>query len=411
MGYAARAVVFVSLLLGPVRPTAADVIAEWNEKAVAAGYRSGVSHPAQSRNMALVHVSMFDAVNAIAPRYTPFHVQLPAGSGASLEAAAAAAAHFVLVRVYPDQEKDFDAALKAALASVPDHRARTRGIEIGRHVAAAILDHRRTDAADAPNTYRPFTTAGTYVPTLFPVAPQWGSVKPFGLETGSQFRPPAPYALASAQWATDYNEVKRLGGKVASQRSTEQTDIARFWELTGPATYYPIVRQLSIAKGLDLLENARLYALVAIAGADSMIAVLDAKYTYNFWRPVTAIRNGDLDGNEGTERDATWEPFISTPMHPEYPCGHCISSSAVASVLEASFGDAVPTFTLSSSTAPEVTRRFNRLSEYVAEVVDARVFDGVHYRTSGEAGAEMGRQIGAYIARNRLRPLPKATVQ
>jgi hypothetical protein len=158
-------------------------------------------------------------------------------------------------------------------------------------------------------------------------------------------------------------------------------------------------------KTLDLLDNARLFALYAMAMADSYIAVFDAKYTYPFWRPVTAIRNGDIDGNDATERAPAWEPFIATPMHPEYPCAHCINSAAGAAVLEAFFGDVVPPFSLTSPTASGVTRKFSRLSDYVRESIDARVYDGVHYRTSGEAGAAMGRKIGEYTVQNYLKPV------
>src|SRR6185503_4972918 len=214
-----------------------------------------------------------------------------------------------------------------------------------------------------------------------------------------------PYALTSREWATDYDEVKRMGAKTGSARSAEQTDIARFWELTGPATYNPLVRQLSAAKRLDVTDNARLFALVSMATADALIAVFDAKYAYNFWRPVTAIRNGDLHGNDAVERDAAWEPFIPTPMHPEYPCAHCITQSAAAGVLQAFFGDAIPTVKLTSTTAPGVTRSFVRLSDYVQEVVNARVYDGVHYRTSGIVGADMGRKIADHALQNHLLPL------
>ncbi len=198
--------------------------------------------------------------------------------------------------------------------------------------------------------------------------------------------------------------MKKMGAKTGSERTAEQTVIARLWEMTGPALHNPIARQLVATKHRDILDNARLFALYAMAMADSYIAVFDAKYTYNFWRPVTAIRNGDVDGNDSTERDPTWEPFIPTPMHPEYPCAHCINSAAGAAVLEFFFGDAVPTFSLTNSTAPGITRSFSRLSDYVSESIDARVYDGVHYRTSGEVGAAMGRKIGDYAVQNFLKP-------
>ena len=152
------------------------------------------------------------------------------------------------------------------------------------------------------------------------------------------------------------------------------------------------------------MDNARLFALVSMAAADALIAVFDAKYTYNFWRPVTAIRNGDLHGNSAVERDPLWEPYIPTPMHPEYPCAHCITQSAAARVMEAYFGDAIPPVKLTSTTAPGVTRSYARLSDYVNEVINARVYDGVHYRTSGEVGADMGRRIGEYTLDNHLLP-------
>lgn len=192
-------------------------------------------------------------------------------------------------------------------------------MRLGQEAAEAILAERSTDGASAPNTYRPHTSAGQYVPTTLPAGYTWGAVRPFALKSGDQLRPPAPYALTSAQWAKDFNEIKKMGAKVGSGRTPEQSDIARFWELTGPATYNPIARQVSAAKGLDLLDNARFFALFSMATADAGIAVFDAKYAYNLWRPVTAIRNADIDGNDATELNAAWEPFITTPMHPGSP--------------------------------------------------------------------------------------------
>jgi len=391
------------LLVGFSGPTAADVVTDWNEKAVAAGY-AATAGVANSRNVAIVHVAMFEALNSIEPRYTPYRAALPVMPGASREAAAATAAHYVLVRAYPSQAKELDKALQASLAAVGEGSAKTNGVRLGEAAAAAILAERSTDGANAPNTYRPFAAAGVYVPTVLPVGSGWGAVRPFALKSGDQFRPAAHYALASPQWAKDYTEVKRMGAKTGSARSAEQTEIARFWELTGPATYNPLAQQLSAAKRLDVMENARLFALVGMATADALIAVFDTKYAYNFWRPVTAIRNGDTDGNDATERDPTWEPLIPTPMHPEYPCAHCISQAAAAAVLESLFGDSIPTVRLTSTTAPGVTRSFSRLSDYVTEVINARIYDGVHYRTSGEVGAAMGRKIGDYTVQNHLKP-------
>jgi hypothetical protein len=383
----------------------ADVITDWNERAVAAGYTARATPNVSSRFIAMMHIAMFEALNSIDPRYTPYRTRFSADPNASRDAAAAVAAHYILSRAYPDQAKDFDKELEATLANVPDNEAKTAGARLGEQAARAIMQERSSDGADAPNSYRPFTTAGRYVPTEMVSASTWPAVRPFGMKSGSQFRPKPPYALTSPQWAKDYNEVKRMGAKSGSARTAEQSDIARFWALTGPATYNPVARQLSATKNLDMLENARLFALFSIATADAAIAIFDAKYKYNFWRPVTAIRNGDMDGNNATERDPSWEPFIPTPMHPEYPCAHCTFQSTAASALEAYFGNDAASFKLTSPSAPGVTRTFTKLSDYVAEVVNARVYDGVHYRASGEAGAAMGRKLGAYTIQNFLKPI------
>jgi hypothetical protein len=405
MKYSMWKTLTVALAFGLAGSARADVLTDWNEKAVSAGYAARVTPGANARNIAMVHIAIFEAINSIEPRYTPYRARLSAEPSASREAAAAAAAHHILARVYPELAKEFDKMLEGSLAAIPEGQPKTDGLRLGEQAARAILLERENDGANAPNTYRPFTAAGKYVPTEFPVMSNWGGVRPFALKSGSQFRPAPPYALTSSQWAKDFNEVKKMGGKSGSARTAEQTDIARFWALTGPATTNPVARQVLEAKGLDLLDSARMLALFSIAGADAGIAIFDAKYKYNFWRPVTAIRNADLDGNNLTDRDPSWEPFITTPMHPEYPCAHCTFQSTAASMLQTFFGGDAASFKLTSTTAPGVTRSFSKLSDYVAEVVNARVYDGVHYRTSGEAGAALGRKIGEYTVRNFLRPI------
>jgi PAP2 superfamily len=386
-------------------PAMADVVTDWNERVVSTSIAARQNSPAQTRCIAMVHLAIFDVLNSIEPRFTPYRMQEPVPKVASPVAAVGAAAHYLMARLYPGQAKDIDAAWAAELASVADGDAKTAGMQLGEKIAASLLQERRIDGAEATDTYRPLTAPWMYVPTVLPIASGWGAVRPFALKSGDQFRPQPPYALNTSRWAIDYNEVKRMGVKAGSGRSEQQTEIARFWEFTGAGTYNPLVRQISTAKNLGLLENARLFALVSMATADGYIAVFDAKYAYNFWRPITAIRNGDLDGNDATERDAAWEPIIATPMHPEYPCAHCITQASAASVLGALFGNGVPAVQLTSPTAPGVTRRFTQLSDYVTEVINARVYDGVHYRASGEIGAEMGRQIGSYVVQNFLKPV------
>jgi hypothetical protein len=238
-----------------------------------------------------------------------------------------------------------------------------------------------------------------------PAAPHWPNRKPWVMTSPDQFRPGPPPALTSAVWARDYNEIKAVGGKNSTTRTAAQTEIARFWETTAPTIYYPLARSVANMPGRDVTQNARLLALTGEAMDDALIAVFDAKYRYNFWRPVTAIRNGDIDGNDATEREVSWLPFIDTPMHPEYPCAHCIVSGAVGAVLAAEIGTgAVPTLSTTSPTAPGVIRSWTKIDDFVVEVANARIYDGVHYRSSTEVGTAMGKKIGALVAAKALQP-------
>jgi hypothetical protein len=223
------------------------------------------------------------------------------------------------------------------------------------------------------------------------------------MTSGSQFRPGPPPALTSETWTRDINEIRELGGRDSKTRTAEQTTIARFWFAVGPLTYNPIVRQVAVAKHMDLLDSARLFALVSMAGFDAQVAVFDAKYTYNLWRPMTAIRNADQTGNSATPRDAAWLPLGDTPMHPEYPCAHCIVSSAVVSTIQGAVGDDVGELSMTSATAPGVTRKWTRLRDYTDEISSARIYAGFHYRNSTVVGQEMGRKIGELATSTCLR--------
>ena len=386
---------------GLAQPASADVIADWNEKAVAYVLASKLGPPPAERIVAMTQVAMFDAVNSIERRYQPYLAQLPAAATVSREAAAATAAGTVLAGVNPQMQAEMKAALAAYLRAIPDSADKAEGIRLGEAIAAKILEARAHDGSEAPDTYRPRTTGGVYVPTAPTLAPQWPGVKPFAMTSGSQFRPVAPIPLASAQWAADYNEIKELGGKASTQRSARQSEDGRFWLTTSGNVYYPIVRLLATAKKLDLVDSARLFALVSVARADAMIAVFDAKYHYEFWRPVTAIRNGDIDGNPATERNDAWQPIDATPGHPEYPCAHCIQAASMASVLEAVIGTPdIPEVAITSPTAPGVTHRWTNLRTFVTEVSEARIWAGFHYRFSTRVGEDMGRQIGEHVVKN-----------
>jgi len=311
----------------------------------------------------------------------------------------------VLSKLHPSDAAKLDAMLKEYLAQIPDGQAKSDGIALGLRVADGVLTLRAGDGADAPDAYRPRTTPGRYVATAPVVGPMWPKVTPFVLNDMAQFRPGPPVALKSQAWADAYNEIKQFG-KNSTTRTALQTETGRLWFYTGPSTFMPIAIQLSRARQLGVAENARLFALLSMATHDAIGAVLEAKYHYEFWRPVTAIRNGDIDGNPKTERDATWEPLGPTPMHPEYPCAHCIVAHAAGTVMQAFFGTGPrPEFTLTAPTAPGVTHRWTRLEDFMDEPSNARIWAGIHYRFSTTVGADMGRKIGAYTLEHALKPL------
>jgi hypothetical protein len=369
----------------------------------------GPPPPNGFRTMAILHLAMFDAVNSIEPRYKPYKVRLSATPDTSKEAAAAAAAGAVLIKLYPDAAADVRSTLTTYLATLPDGEAKSNGVNLGQEVAAKILEAREKDGSSAADAYRPRTKPGIYIPTPITYAWALATMTPFALASPSQFRAKPPPSLKSAEWARDYNEIKSLGAKNSAKRTARQTEDARFWLIGGPLGYDQLPRQIAIAKKMDLLDSARFMALFSVATADALIAVLDAKYKYEFWRPITAIRNGDIDGNPGTERDAAWQPIDATPMHPEYPCAHCILSSSVAAVIEGLLGtDEIPEVSLTSPFAPGVTHHFTNLRAFSDEIANARICAGFHYRFSTIAGREMGQKIGAYVVKSVVQPAQTA---
>jgi hypothetical protein len=371
-----------------------DVIMDWNAKADALAVEKQLLNAANARGQAMLHIAMFEALNAIDRRYAPYRLNLTADRTASREAAATAAAYDVLLALHPDKKADLDAALAGSLAGITENEAKSKGIELGKQAAAGIIALRTNDGSNTAEDYRPATTAGIYVPTTIPIESTSSKIKPFAMTSASQFRAAPPPTLTSETWTRDLNEIREIGSSASAKRSAEQTTIARFWFFTGPRTYNTIVRQIAANRKMDLVDCARLYALTSIAGADAFIAVFEAKYAYNFWRPVTAIRNADLTSNPATPREASWQPLGVTPMHPEYPCAHCITASAVATVLQHVVGNEIDEITLTSPTAAGVTRKWTRLQDYSDEVSSARIYAGFHYRFSTEAGRDMGKKIG-----------------
>ncbi len=392
-------------------PARANVITDWDEKAVAVVMPPGPGGVTQQvytaqRMMGMVHAAMFDAVNSIEHRYRAYLVQLPADAATSKEAAAAAAAAAVLATIDAKTAGEMKTDLGTYLASIPDGAAKSDGIKLGEAVAAKVLAARANDGSDAPDAYRPRTAPGVYVPTAITAASMWPDLKPFAMAKGSQFRPNPPISLESKEWATDYNELKDYGGQNSAKRTAQQTETARFWLMAGPPAYHPFARELVTAKQMSVVDSARFMALVAVGLNDALIAVFDAKYHYNFWRPITAIRNGDIDGNSATDREATWQPIDNTPMHPEYPCAHCILSGSVAGVIKTALGSVdIPEIAISSRTAPGVTHRWTNMTAFAEEVANARIWAGFHYRFSTRVGTGMGLQIGEYIVKNVMQPV------
>ncbi len=394
-------------------PASANVITDWDTHGVAFVQGNAPAPPPQAggptgamRTIALMHIAMFEAVNAIEPRYQPFHGAPKPKVDASQDAAAASAAATVLTRLYPESAPKVKEALDRSLAAVPDGEAKIRGIKLGEESAHSIIELRAKDGYGTPNAFRPVTQPGVYTQTMITVGWDFIKMTPFAMNSPEQFRPPPPIALASEEWAKNYNEMKDIGEKNSTKRTPRQTENARFWLTVIPLSNQPLARHVAIARNMSVVDTARFMSLVSMAEVDALIAVFDAKYHYTFWRPITAIRNGDIDGNPGTEPVATWQPIDITPMHPEYPCAHCILSGAVASVIATTLGtEEIPEVSLTSPTAPGVTHKFANVRDFNKEAEEGRIAAGFHWRFSTVVGSDMGWKIGANTVQNCMQPL------
>src|SRR4029450_2765856 len=389
----------------------ADVITDWNNAALDAIRAGHTSPPIASRSLAILHVSIYDAVNGIARTHEPYLGQSEVPASASREAAASAAAHQALVYLFPASTSSFDALHAAILAGIPNGPQKTAGIVWGEFVANQILAARANDGWNATVPPPGGSGPGVWVstpPLYLPYAlPQWGFVTPFAMSGSSQFRPPGPPALDSQQYTEDYNEVKALGAAVGSTRTAEQTEIALFWA-DGAGTETPPGHWNSIAQNVGerntLEENARLFALLNLAMADAAICAWDAKYFYNFWRPVTAIRNGDTDRNDATTPDPEWSSLIVTPPFPDYISGHSTFSGAAATVLALFYGTDNIVFDPGSDFLPRVFRLFTSFSAAAREAALSRLYGGIHYRSANEDGLTSGIAVGMWTFRNYLQP-------
>jgi len=392
-------------------PASADTVCEWIDYAQAVGTagapppdapRTGEHDRAQTQ----VAIAMFEDLNAIDRRFESYLGMAPAAPGASQDAAAATAAYQVLLAHYPGQKAGLDDSYNVAMLAVSDSAARDKGKAIGEAAAKLALAAGGFDPARKPVYYRPRTSAGTWTATQLPVfAPYTLTFRPWILPSFDAVRPAPPPALGSARWARDYEEIRTLGAKAGSTRTAEQTLMARY-RITPNMT--PTLRLIADSKGRSLVANARMFALLAMVADDAGTATAEAKLHYNFWRPITAIRNGSDDGNDSTTEDPAWEPLIATPNHPEYPCAHCTYAAATAAVLKSEVGDAPPggVRVHSRSIPNSIVQVVPSLDDWVREVSISRTYGGVHYRFSNEAGEEVGRKVAAMALTNVMRPLP-----
>jgi hypothetical protein len=365
----------------------------------------------QARFAAITQLAVFEAVNAITADYQPYLGTVSPSPGASLEAAAVAAAHRVLVTYFPAAAPTLDAARASSLAMIPDGSAKTAGVATGVAAADAVLAARAGDGSETPEFYLPASSnAGEWQVT--PGCPaaggaflHWRKVKPFGLESADQFRLDAPPALNSPRYTRDYNEVKQVGTVNSTERPPDRADVARFYAAVTPTgVFNPAARQLIAAHGGTLAENARTFALLNMAISDGAVAVFDTKYHYNFWRPENAIRFTGDDGNGRTDPDPSYMPFIPCPCFPGFPSAHAALSGAAREVLERIFSTATESITLSNAAVPGITLNYTKLKQITEDIDDARVYGGIHYRFDQDEGARLGSKVGEYVFKNHLQP-------
>ena len=396
-------------LLVPVASARADTVTDWNLNATNALIVSAAQPPQISvPHLAMVHGAVYDAVNAIDGGYEPYLLESGSAQPSdSKRAAAATAAHLVLAHLVPAQQATFDAVYAASLSGIPDGEAKTRGIAVGKAAAAAMIAARANDGRFGAFRFAVGSEPGVWRPVL----PAFGNdpnawlkdVRPFLIEDPSQFRSQGPLELTSHRNAREFDEVKSLGSLTSSERTPDQTHAARYWAENPPATWSRVFRTLSAQQGLTLVENARLYAMLYTTAADALIAVWDDKAYWSFWRPITAIREAGSDGNPLTQPQDGWTPLIATPPYPEHPSGHTGLSGSIVKTLQQFFG--TDTIAWTDTNNAGLTRSFSSLSQAIDEIVDARVWSGIHFRTADVQGQRIGRHVASYRQGRYFRPV------
>jgi hypothetical protein len=394
-----------------VKERRADIVLAWNVIALDAIRRDRTAPPVAARNLAVLHVAVADAVRTIYPDWRPYRVSLRATEEIDPQASVAVTAHRVLVALYPSQRVTLDRELKRALDAVPAGTAKTRAGTLGRHVADRILTWRQRDLLPRESAYRPSWDVGLWRPTppLYAAAllPAWGETAPFGVRNTDDHRPKAPPLLTSKEYTKDFNEVKDLGGSNSLARTAEESIIAWFWNdgggtCTPPGHWNQIAQEVAIDQGRTLPENARIFALLNIALADAAIACWDSKYRFRLWRPVTAIREADRDGNPDTARDARWESLLPTPPFPSYTSGHSTFSGAAATILEKLLGRDQVEFSIGSDGYPGQRRSYRGFWHAAREAGRSRIYGGIHYECDNREGLDLGRRIAEEVYQTRL---------
>jgi hypothetical protein len=394
------------------QPAAADPVTDWMDLAMRLGNAQqsapGPRMPEAERATTRTALAMFEALNALDRRYRSYLNLQPGPAGASQDAAAATAAYRILVHHYPQHKASIEESWTLAMEGIGDSAAREAGKAIGEQAAAAALAAGGIDPKIAQTPYRPATAMGVWVATALPsLEPYWAAYKPWAVQSYEALRPPPPPALGSERWAKDYEEVRRLGGKTSSERTPYQTLVARYRQAFDTM---PALRMVTEAPGRTMVQNARFFTVYQMAFDDAATAMVVAKQHYGFWRPLTAIRNGEEDGNPATKGDPAWVPLLGTPNFQEYPCGHCTVAAAIAEVMKAETGNA-PKYgvrVISQAIPNSVVQVLPTWDAWAREVSDSRIFGGVHYRFSNEAGEEIGRKAARIAMETLLQPLEPA---
>jgi hypothetical protein len=412
----AYAAVVLVCIFGPAR-LSADGIIDWNNVMLESIRATSMSPLPASRILAAMNTGMYDAVNSIARTHQPYHVDMAADLGTSREAAVAQAAHHVLSGLLPARQAAFDTALASSLSNVPDGPGKTAGIALGNTVGTAILALRANDGASAMVPYTPGLLPGDWRPTPPANAPaaatQWGNITPWAMSSPSQFRnPDGPPALDSAEYTASFNQVKEIGSATSATRTEDQSNVAQYWAgLAGTSTptghWNRIAQTVAEANGNTLEENARLFALLSMAQADAAISSWNNKYEYNDWRPLTAIREAETDGNPDTAADPNWNSFLITPNFPSYTSGHATVSGASGAVLADFFGTDDITFTSSAEGVAVPDRTFTSFSQASQEAADSRLYAGIHWNYDNEDGLAGGRALGHYVFATQLQAIPE----